>query len=68
MTLAIGGDLNSAKLLLGIAHPQPKKEAGKKGSRIRSVARGLAAEPEWHEPVRKAGAAIETVRREPEDC
>jgi hypothetical protein len=66
MTLAIGGDLNSAKLLLGIAHPQPKKEAGKKGSRIRSVARGLAAEPEWHEPVRKAGAAIETVRREPE--
>ena len=66
MDRAIEGDLNSAKLLLKIAGQKGKKDAPKRTREAKSAAKGLAAEPEWHDPAAEAGAETEAGRREPE--
>jgi hypothetical protein len=63
---ALGGDVNSAKLLLSLAELEPEQEDAGNPQLGWSLALALAAEPEWQEPVIEASAETRGGSREPE--
>jgi hypothetical protein len=66
MKQTLKGNVNSVKLLLSLAEPQPAQEkAGKRRGR-RSAASELAGEPEWPGEPTEAGAEKDGGSREPE--
>jgi hypothetical protein len=55
------GDIQSAKLLVTLADSQPEDEDAGKEQRFHSVAKQLAAEPEWSaEKLGEDAASVET--------